>query len=113
MHELSLALEVLGLVTSEAAKNRVKVIHEVQIEIGKISGVESGVFQTALEISARNSILDKARIIIINTPGMGKCIHCGEEFEMEDLLALCPNCQHQPSEITGGKELKVLSLTGE
>jgi hydrogenase nickel incorporation protein HypA/HybF len=113
MHELSLALEVLGLVTSEAAKNRVTVIHEVQIEIGKISGVESGVFQTALEISCRNSILDKAKIIIINTPGMGRCRNCREEFIMEDMLALCPSCQHQPSEITGGKELKVLSLTGE
>ena len=113
MHELSLALEVLGLVTSEAVKNRVKVIHEVQIEIGKISGVDSEVFKTALEISARSSILDKARIIIINSPGIGICMHCGESFEMEDLLALCPNCQHQPSEITGGKELKVLSMMGE
>jgi hydrogenase nickel incorporation protein HypA/HybF len=113
MHELSLALEVLGLVTSEAAKNKVKIIHEIQIEVGKISGVESQVFQTALEISARNSILDKARIIIIHTPGMGKCMNCGEEFEMEDLLALCPSCQHQPSEITGGKELKVLSMMAE
>ena len=113
MHELSLALEVLGLVTIEAAKNRVKVIHEIQIEIGKISGVESGVFQTALEITARNSILEKAKIIILNPPGKGRCMNCGEEFEMEDLLALCPNCQHQPSEITGGKELKVLSMIGE
>lgn len=113
MHELSLALEVLGLVTNEAAKNRVKVIYEIQIEIGKISGVESDVFQTALEITARNSILDKAKIIIIKSPGKGRCMNCREEFEMEDLLALCPICQHRPSEITGGKELKVLSMMGE
>jgi hydrogenase nickel incorporation protein HypA/HybF len=113
MHELSLALQVLGLVSSEAEKNKVKIIHEVQIEIGKISGVESDVFQTALEISSRNSIMEKARIIIINSPGKGRCTHCGEEFEMEDLLALCPRDQHQPSEITGGKELKVLSMMGE
>ena len=113
MHELSLALEVLGLVTHEATKNRVNVIHEVQIEIGKISGVDSEVFRTALEISARNSILDKASIVIISTPGKGRCMSCGKEFEMEDLLALCPDCQHQPSEITGGRELKVLSLMGE
>ena len=113
MHELSLALEVLGLVTTEAEKNKVKMIYEIRIEVGRISGVESEVFRTALEISSRNSILEKARIVIIDSPGKGKCLNCGEEFEMDDLLALCPNCQHQPAEIIGGKELKVLSMMAE
>jgi hydrogenase nickel incorporation protein HypA/HybF len=113
MHELSLALEVIDLAAREAEKNEVTVIREIMIEIGDLSGVEAEAFELALELLVKDSVLEKASRKIIRTPGIGKCLTCDLEFEMKQMLTTCPVCLCYPSEITGGREFRVLSIIGE
>ena len=112
MHELSLALEVIELAQREAGKNGVSTIREIEIEIGTLSGVDADSFQWALELSVKDTLLEDAIISLIRTPGKGKCGSCDLEFEMKNRLDLCPDCQCFPSEISGGQELRVMSLVG-
>ena len=113
MHELSLAQEVIDLVSREAEKNEVTVIREILIEIGELSGVEADAFELALDLLVKNSILENTTKQIIHTPGKGKCIACDLEFEMNQILSTCPECHCYPSEITGGREFRVISMMGE
>lgn len=113
MHEFSLATEVIKLAQNEAEKRMAHVIKEITIEIGHLSGVEAGAFESALELLVNNTILDKARLIIIETPGKGMCNECKSEFEMKNRIDTCPACKCFPSEISGGVEFRVVSLIVE
>ena len=113
MHELSLAMEVIELVQREAGKNKVSRIQEILIEVGDLSGVDGDIFQSALEMVVKDTILEGAILKINRTPGNGRCNACQREFIMNDRLDICPRCQGFPSEIKGGQEFRVLSLIAE
>jgi len=113
MHELSLAADVINLVTEEARKNGLSVIQELLIEVGDLSGVEADAFQWALELLTKETILGKAEILLNRSPGTGICKSCEREFEMRNRLDSCPLCGAFPSEIRGGQEFRVISMVGE
>jgi hydrogenase nickel incorporation protein HypA/HybF len=113
MHELTLAMEVIRIAGSEADKKMANSILEIDIEVGDLSGVEADAFKSALELLSRDSVLNETRINIMRSPGKGKCNSCDFEFEMINLMATCPKCQAFPSEISGGREFRVLSLVIE
>jgi hydrogenase nickel incorporation protein HypA/HybF len=113
MHELSLALDVIELVSKEAEKNGVRNICEIEIEVGNISGVDAEAFRTALEIALGNWEPGPTKILIRQVPAAGICSACGNNYEMKDLYSLCPDCGESPSEIIRGKELRVISITAE
>jgi len=110
MHELSLAMEVIGLAEREAGKHGVSSIQEIRIEVGNLCGVDADAFQSALELMVKNTILEDAEICLLRSPGKGRCNGCNLEFEMKNRLDVCPECQCFPSEITGGLEFRVVSL---
>jgi hydrogenase nickel incorporation protein HypA/HybF len=113
MHEFSLAMEVINLVQREAEKNKVNVVQEIEIEVGELSGIEADAFETALGLLVKDSILDKAKINIVKTPGKGRCNACNYEFIMNHRLTTCSKCKSFPSEISGGDEFRVISLLVE
>ena len=113
MHELSLAEEVIALAKREAEKALARSILEITIEIGDLSGVDADAFVSVLRLLVKDSLLSKTKINIIRIPGKGKCISCDYDFEMDQRMAACPKCQAFPSEVSGGREFRVLSLVIE
>jgi len=110
MHEFSLAIEVVNLAGREAEKNGNRAIREISIEVGDLSGVEADAFESALGLLVRDSILGRAEVKIVRTPGIGNCLACQIDFEMSHRMATCPVCNCFPSEIRGGTEFRVVSL---
>ncbi len=110
MHELSLAMDVIELVQREAVKNGVSGIEEILIEIGDLCGVEADIFEPALRMVVKDTILENAVIKIDRIPGKGRCDSCNLEFEMKTFFDPCPHCQRFTSEITGGREFRVVSM---
>ncbi len=113
MHELSLAMEVVEMSQREADKNGVSIIHEILIEVGDLSGIEADVFQSALEMVVKDTLLENSLVRLTRNPGKGKCSACNLEFEMKNRLDGCPKCGCLPSEVSGGQEFKVLSILAE
>ena len=113
MHEFSMALEVIALARREAERNKAKSVQEISIEVGDLSGVDADAFESALGLLVKDSILDRARISLIRTAGIGKCNNCNDQFEMNHRMATCPECQCFPSEVKGGEEFRVVSLIVE
>jgi hydrogenase nickel incorporation protein HypA/HybF len=110
MHELSLAADVIDLVTHEAVKHEVAVIEEVLIEIGDLSGVEADIFEHAMKMVSKDTLLEEAVVKIKRTPGKGHCSFCNIDFEMKSFFDQCPKCQHFTTEILEGREFRVVSL---
>jgi hydrogenase nickel incorporation protein HypA/HybF len=113
MHEISLAVEVINLAEREADRIMSDNIREITIEVGDLSGIEADAFEYALGLVVKDSILDKALINIIRTPGTGRCNSCDYEFNMNQRMATCPKCNAFPSEVSGGQEFRVRSLVIE
>ena len=110
MHEFSLAAEVIKLASDEAEKHNALMVNEITIEVGNFSGVESEAFESALGLLSEGSILEKARLNIMRIKGKGICTACYKEFEMDQRMDACPECNSFPSEIKGGNEFRVVSL---
>jgi hydrogenase nickel incorporation protein HypA/HybF len=113
LHELSLANEVIKIAEYEAGRNNAGLVSEVTIEAGIFSGVEIDAFRSALEIAAKDTVLSEASLNIIRIKGQGYCNTCGREFQMDNRIDTCPDCNSFPAEIRKGYEFRVVSLVVE
>jgi hydrogenase nickel incorporation protein HypA/HybF len=113
MHEFTLAQNILEIVDETVKKNNVTTVKEVELEIGKLSGVEIDALETAIECLKPGSLLEYADVRMILIDGIGICRSCRHRFSPSDLFAPCPKCNSYHPEIISGKELRVKSITTE
>jgi hydrogenase nickel incorporation protein HypA/HybF len=110
MHEFSLAGEIIKLAEHEAEKNHAGSVSELTLEVGNMTGIQSDALETALGILSAGSILEKATLNIVSIKGVGVCPVCGKEFEMENRIDTCPQCNEFPLKIKGGNEFRLVSM---
>lgn len=103
MHELSITESVVQSVVERMGKAKVL---RVSLEIGTLSGVVSDSVKFCFELVTDGTTLAGARLDVIETPGRGRCRDCGDEVEMQDLLAMCP-CGGVEFEVLSGQQLRI------
>ena len=101
MHELSIARNIIEIASEQAKIYNLSLIDEVEIEVGKLSGVE---------IEAKDTILENSRTIFTLIPGLACCLICSKEFVTDSFFAQCPECKGFNFQIIQGQELRVKSL---
>lgn len=110
MHELYIAQSIIKLVEETVAKNKAKMVIELDLEIGVLAGVEYDALEFALKAISTNTILSNASIIVNKPGGEAICIDCKKVFALNSYIAICPYCNGARFEITKGKELRVKSI---
>jgi hydrogenase nickel incorporation protein HypA/HybF len=110
MHEMSIAKSIIDIVKGEFDNTGASVLAEVELEIGRLAGVEYDAIEFALKVLARDSIIEGVSVVIKKPSGLAVCSKCGREFETEDYLNSCPACGSYACEIIRGKELRVSSI---
>jgi len=110
MHELSIALNILEIATEQARINNLGAIDEIEIEVGKLSGVETEVLKSVMEIASKESVLENSKAIFIEIQGQARCLNCFKEFPADSFIIQCPDCKQFKSQIIKGQELRVKSL---
>lgn len=113
MHEFSLAADIVEIVTNALGNAKKKQATSITLQIGDLSGVEKEALYTALESLMQTPELKGAEIVTEEVPGSAQCSECKADFELNDLLAPCPECGSFFKDITGGKEFNVLSIDAE
>lgn len=111
MHEMSLAINIVELVSAKAQEAGGQKITSVELEAGKLSGVMAEALAFCFEAAARNTPAEGARLVVHEVEGRGNCLGCGHAFALDSLLAQCPQCGGYAVETMQGRELKVVSLT--
>jgi len=104
-------MNILSIVEEECLKAGSEKVEEMRMLVGDLSGVDVEALKTCLIIATRNTLLQNARIHFDRTEGKGFCSGCREEFFMADLLTPCPICFQPPTELRGGEELQIQSIT--
>jgi hydrogenase nickel incorporation protein HypA/HybF len=75
-----------------------------------LSGVVPEALEFAFEALAPGTVAEGARLAVENVPARFWCRRCAREFQADDLLAVCPDCQEASGEIRAGRELELASL---
>ncbi|MDR1499547.1 MAG: hydrogenase maturation nickel metallochaperone HypA [Tannerellaceae bacterium] len=110
MHELSIALSIIELVREQALRSQALSIEEVEIEIGRLSGVEVETLTFALQSAVKDTMLERARIVRRDIEGEGICGDCGVGFAVSGIFSPCPHCGSYAVRLIKGKELRVKSI---
>ena len=110
MHELSIALNIIDIVDRTFIDSKAEKVNDIELEIGKFSGIEIDALQFALETSVQNTHLENAKIDIQLIDGKGNCTKCSNDFIMNTLYDDCPRCRSNEIKIIEGQELKVKSI---
>lgn len=106
MHELALTQSVVDMVVERTAGRQVA---SVQLQVGRLSGVVADAMQFCYEVVTSGTPLEGSALEIDQTPGQGSCRACGTDFDLNDMILLCP-CGSADVRIVTGQELQVTSV---
>jgi hydrogenase nickel incorporation protein HypA/HybF len=106
MHEMAITQSVVDAVCEHAAGRHV---HSVRVEVGALCAVVPDSMQFCFGLAAEGTVADGARLDLDVQPGAARCRTCGAEFDLTDLILLCP-CGSADVEVLAGRELRILSM---
>jgi len=110
MHELSVAHSIISSLEKFREKEGFKILRGVNIEIGRLAGVEIEALRFALQSIKGESILKEAEINLIPVGMKITCNGCGTVTEVENFIFQCSSCGGNDIEITGGDTLEITEL---
>lgn len=110
MHESSMAIGILNIVTDEAQKAHVSAVTLVRLCIGDLAGVEATTLTACFEMLSEGTVADKARLSIKRIPATGTCTVCGATATGRGRMLKCPLCQTGSVKLTTGREFYVESI---
>lgn len=110
MHEMSLAEGVLQLVEETARREKASRVKLVVLEIGQMSSVAPEAIKFCFEAVTHGSMAQGAALEIVDVPGAGWCMPCGETVPMQERFGACPKCGSFQVQPTSGTEMRVREI---
>lgn len=106
MHELSIAESVIESITQRVGDAQVC---GIALEIGRLSGVSVDSLRFCFELAAADTVAAGASLDVSEPDGLARCLDCGEEFIVADLILLC-RCGSSDVRLLSGDELRIVSV---
>ena len=110
MHELSIVMSIIDIAERQAIANHARVIDEIELDIGALSGIELNALEMAWNQAVKQTMLQQAVKKINHIAAKAQCLDCDAEFAIERYDDACPVCGQHVLAIIQGKELRVKSL---
>lgn len=112
MHELSIAKDLLEIVTETAAAHHVNRVSRLRIVVGALGNVVPEALEFAFEVAGQGTVAEGARLEIVEVPVTVRCNACQAETVLEDFAFLCTECGSLDVTVLRGKELYLDSIEG-
>ncbi len=113
MHEMSIAIQLLGQVERAAAEHQVERVEQVEVTIGVMRQVVAEALGMAFEIAAEGTAAAGAALKIVEEPVEAACRGCGRRFGTDAEEFLCPGCGQADVEIISGNDIVLTSMVCE
>jgi hydrogenase nickel incorporation protein HypA/HybF len=113
MHELSIAEDLLGIVSRTAAENNLRRVSRLRIVLGALGNVIPDALEFAFDVAGRGTVAEGAELEIVEVPVTVRCNACGAETVLEDFAFVCTECGSVDVTVLRGKELYLDSIEGE
>ncbi|MCX4825558.1 hydrogenase maturation nickel metallochaperone HypA [Streptomyces sp. NBC_01142] len=115
MHEMSIALAVVGQVEEAAAHaGGVTAVTSVRLQVGELAGVVPDALSFCFELACAGTVLEGAELVAEPVPGRARCEPCADEWAVGMPPQLCcPLCGEATAELLSGRELQIVSVRWE
>ena len=113
MHELSLCENILQTIEQQANIQHYRSVKVVWLEIGELAGVEADALRFSFDSVMQGSIVDQARLEIIEISGQANCSQCAKQVPIQQRYDDCPICGHFPLQIVSGDQMRIKQLEVE
>jgi hydrogenase nickel incorporation protein HypA/HybF len=111
MHEMSIALAVIGQVEDAARGAGATAVESVRLQVGELAGVVPDALAFCFELACAGTLLEGAQLATETVPARARCEPCADEWAVgmpPDLC--CPVCGTATAELLSGRELQILSV---
>jgi len=113
MHEYSIVQALLEQCESHAKANNSTKITKVVTKIGKLSGVEPHLLQTAFETFKVKTVCDGAEFVMHLQDLKLHCNACQKESEQHEVRYQCIHCQSTDVSVVDGEDMYLMTLEME
>ncbi len=110
MHEMTIAVSIVDIVCKKANEEHAKIINNVVLEIGELSGIMIESLEFCFEAACKNTIADGASLVINKIQGKAFCKKCNINYNLKTDFTPCPTCDDFNIEVLQGKELSIKSF---
>jgi len=110
MHELSIAQNIIEIVSQEMKSRQLKCVDTIALRIGALTCISPDALEFGFQAATVDTPLESTKLAIERLPVIGKCLSCGCEFEVEEYVFICPECSSRNLDITQGKEVEIAYL---
>jgi len=108
VHEYSIVQTLLERVAAQARAHGAVSVALVRVALGRQSGVDPGLLETAFDLARAGTICDEARLELSVIEPAWSCRGCGRAVEAEQVLR-CPECG-EPARLVRGDEILLEQL---
>ena len=113
MHEFSIVNALLEMCEKNAQEHNASKITKVEIKVGKLSGVEPHLLETAFDTFKEETVCDGAELVMQLQDIVVRCQSCQSETTLSHNEFICPTCHSTELSIIDGEEMYLMHLEME
>jgi len=113
MHEFAIAENILEVVHRTAREAGASHVGRVRLKVGVFTSIHVDSLRFALEVLARGTPSEGCALEVEEVPMTVRCGACGVVSCAPEILVECPACGATGVEVTGGRELSIVSIDAE
>ena len=113
MHELTVISNIFTIILKTAEKNNLRKISKISLKMGRQRHLATDLMKFAFDSVSKNTIAEKAELLIERVDIKMRCKSCGIDFIVKDNTYLCISCGSPSLETISGKDLLIESIEGE
>jgi len=111
LHELSIAIEILDIVQTEATRHGAKRVRQVNLKVGDLSGVETESLAFSFDaVKGEKELTKDALLVIERLPVKIRCNTCDDEFKGVGHMVICPRCEGFDTKLLQGEEMEIVDF---
>jgi len=111
MHELNVLMEVVDQVEALAVENKIEKVKGIVLQIGELSSVVPMFMEQYYPMMVEKSkSLQESKLVIEMIPGKGRCVNCGEVYNVVEHDGYCPLCNRFEKEVLQGREFIIKEI---
>ena len=110
MHELAVTESILDIAIKHAQQAEASRVTDLYLVIGRLSSIVDESVQFYWDIISQATLAEGAVLHFNRVPAKMRCNDCSAEYEMQDQLAPCPNCESNNLTLISGDEFWLESI---
>ena len=110
MHEYSIVASLIDLCEKQLKKSEAKYVKQVNLQIGRLSGIDSHFIKSSFDFFKEDTCCEKATLFVEDIEVQIRCNSCSLEIMLFDNNFYCPNCKSSDTKILKGQEMIVESI---